>query len=820
MFIFCFFQSVCETDLGTSSITFKSYKGNLPFYINQRNINGQTALYLACTAGHSEVVRILLEYQPGGNTRHSYATLRKKSYVDVDCYTVLGQTPLHSAVMKGDAEIVALLLRHGADVNLPIKSIHCLFDSDQERDTGKVTEKLFFAEDDSSLLYEACSAAEHNIDIINMLLRQGARDVDDKALMAATLAVHNDIKTSILAHTGVHPDPDFVISDKPLSKFKNYFLDFSHSSSLDLDDALLKSAKGCASMQRSRFARQDSKRGENRKGGILDRRKTVASIKRSVSTHGAFDTAVTIDWHDHNLTDISVDWLVEAGFRHNPALRHYPSPETRVHDVIATITRIDISDNSLSTLPLVIFQLPSLQQLNASRNKISRLPSGCSVSEPCTPVSEYSEDSKTLLADQWNAPLLKRIHLEHNRIDSLPPDIFLLPCLEQLYLQCNRLTHIPFELWMSLKLRTLNLSRNRIEEMPSYQTDSSGLLTVSCHSDSHGVVDEASLGGGQRASQVSLPGAIPSESRQDSVRGSRSRSSPALDEAGLESQPSTRGMKRQISSGAMSLPDSDGGDSGSHTPQRRYSFINMKRHRLCSMGTFDVNQEEEEHVNVDDMSSLEVLDLSHNRLSEIPSGLPCLAPKLTKLILAHNNISELCSISKLPTGLMDLDLASNQVKHISVIAPRTSLRGKNTSSRHIRAPSTVENSQNTPTESCFSPKSSSYSLTSPMIPRRKSRESMAVPGLSVSSNSLVPVCKHRRHRVLANLRTLDLANNRLEKMELISRTFLDAPRDEDFDEDRDEPMVVTISEQQEDDPNVSRLMFLALNSSSYTFYSI
>eukprot|EP00057_Strongylocentrotus_purpuratus_P000847 XP_001184678.3 PREDICTED: leucine-rich repeat serine/threonine-protein kinase 1 [Strongylocentrotus purpuratus] len=803
-------SSICESDLGTSSITFKSYKGNLPFYINQRNINGQTALYLACMAGHPEVVRILLEYQPSGTARHSYATLKKKSYVDVDCYTVLGQTPLHSAVMKGDTEIVALLLRHGADVNLPIKSIQCLFDSAKEKDSGKMTEKMFFAEEDSSLLYEACSANEYNIDIINMLLRQGARDVDDKALMAATLAVHNDIKTSILAHTGVHPDPDFVISDKPLSKFKNYFFECSRSSSLDLDESSIKYGKGSretASMQRSRFGRQDSKQSEHRRGGILDRRKTVASIKRSVSTHGPFDTAVTIDWHDHNLTEVNVEWLVEAGFRHNPALRHYPVPGSGIHDVVATITRIDISDNSLGRIPLVVFQLPSLQHLNASRNKISRLPEGHTVGEQSSRKSTHSDGSDVLAPDQWNAPLLKHIHLEHNRISVSPPDIFLLPCLENLFLQNNRLAHMPFEMWMSPKLKKLNLSRNRIEELPSYQMDSAGVVNMSCHLENPGSIQNHA-GCNQKTSQISLPMALLAESKKDSAsspgRGGKSRSSPTLDEAGLESQStSTRGMKRQISSGAMSMPDSEGADSGSHTPPRRYSFVNMKRHRLCSMGTYDVSHEEEENVNVDELSSLEVLDLSHNKLSQIPSGLPCLSPKLTKLILSHNDILELCSISKLPAGLMDLELAHNKVKYISVIAPRTSLRGKNTSSRLIRAASTVENPTNS-TDSCYSPKTSCYMVTSPLSSsssRRRSRESVMVsPTLSVSTNSLVQVCKHRRHRTLANLRTLDLSNNCLEKLEIISRMLVDAPHD--IDEDEDEPMVVTIHGQQDEDPNI------------------
>ena len=41
--------------------------------------------------------------------------------MEVDVYTVEGITALHAAVIHGHRDVAELLLKHGADVSLPIK---------------------------------------------------------------------------------------------------------------------------------------------------------------------------------------------------------------------------------------------------------------------------------------------------------------------------------------------------------------------------------------------------------------------------------------------------------------------------------------------------------------------------------------------------------------------------------------------------------------------------------------------------------------------------------------------------------------------------
>ena len=67
---------------------------------------------------------------------------------------------------------------------------------------------------------------------------------------------------------------------------------------------------------------------------------------------------------------------------------------------------------------------------------------------------------------------------------------------------------------------------------------------------------------------------------------------------------------------------------------------------------------------------LHLLDLSGNRLSNIPSGLPCLAPLLHTLKLARNVIINLGHFSDYPPLLQSLDLSNNGITR--GISPSTS----------------------------------------------------------------------------------------------------------------------------------------------------
>ena len=53
--------------------------------------------------------------------------------------------------------------------------------------------------------------------------------------------------------------------------------------------------------------------------------------------------------------------------------------------------------------------------------------------------------------------------------------------------------------------------------------------------------------------------------------------------------------------------------------------------------------------------------MSHNKIKSIPLNLPCLCPKLTRLDLSHNEISDLSLPRAVPAGLKQLNVSHNEI---------------------------------------------------------------------------------------------------------------------------------------------------------------
>ena len=92
-----------------------------------------------------------------------------------------------------------------------------------------------------------------------------------------------------------------------------------------------------------------------------------------------------------------------------------------------------------------------------------------------------------------------------------------------------------------------------------------------------------------------------------------------------------------------------GVETGNYLQSLRRSYV-----------SYDVRSSNELHKSQIGFA-LHMLDLSGNRLSSIPNGLPCLAPLLHTLKLARNAITNLSSIADFPPLLQTLDLSSNGV---------------------------------------------------------------------------------------------------------------------------------------------------------------
>lgn len=114
---------------------------------------------------------------------------------------------------------------------------------------------------------------------------------------------------------------------------------------------------------------------------------------------------------------------------------------------LGSITRIDISHNSLNFLPPEIFAMCSLLYLNAAQNKIERLPSP----DQCS----------------YNSPVLEEIYLQDNSLEEILPEIFRMPSLVTLDISNNKIEKIPFDMWKAPKLRELNIAFNLIKDLPT-----------------------------------------------------------------------------------------------------------------------------------------------------------------------------------------------------------------------------------------------------------------------------------------------------------------------------------------------------------------
>lgn len=312
------------------------------------------------------------------------------------------------------------------------------------------------------------------------------------------------------------------------------------------------------------------------------------------------------------------------------------------------ISQINISDNTLESLPIEIFQIESLQRLEATRNSITSLP-----------IVESEEGSG------WNCNSLTHVDFSHNELTSIPVVLFKLPDLKDLSLNYNNITSIPMEFWSATRLQKLHLQHNELTSFPS----------PVCHRDSGiGTIEDSDSNQLQASMSIS---SFP-------VRDSLFQFSPPshrpnrLTTPAMKQIPQVKPRTRlQTSPGSMNM-----------LTEKRFSLpsVVQPRSRLLEMFSTETGEagfEEDTEFEVFESNSteeslifsLESLDLSHNKLVSIPNSLSCLAPKLKRLHLHHNSLKSLGCITDYPAELELLDASFNQLSTAVAFAPsRESLR--------------------------------------------------------------------------------------------------------------------------------------------------
>ncbi len=587
--------------------------------VNAKDVRGRTALHVACMSNQLPVVQALLSFkvkaakmtpsQSNGYMEQQEASATKTNVgLNMD-YRELESPDAFEATEDAAAKFIsahapqrtkihtfdrgemfnpvdidcvdldgnsALHLAVKGDSGSPIEGSRGFYEVAEIllRHGANPNKALVCASGDSSALLESCLRAD--VHMINILLRHKADDHDNKVLAAAVISQHDGMIGTIL-------------------KFKTY---------LDLEFKVNKQ-----DLLRNIFA-------EGNEDGRMH--------ESCDSSHTKFPShPVVINWHGLQLPNLTKSWLLESAYLHNSNVLSHHKTLT-----LHAITRIDISKNSLVSLPQEIFCLRSLRLIDASQNYIVTLPTKA-VSSSDNSSDSVFEFPSTLSC--WDCPLLEDVQLQHNKLKSVPAALFKLPSLKRLNMSYNDMDRLPFDMWTALSLTELNVSHNKLHELP-------------CTSDN--VRDSLGLSTG-----------IGSES--SSLLGSSETLNSTLDET----------EKHGSEQSEASTPAIETLPSPSHSYHSTVSLPNVFKEKEMVHHAYWRNRLNIRHSMLDDNSDsknsrlcqLTELNISHNLFDQVPECLACLAPKLSKLTLSHNKLCDIGSLCTYPLGIKLLDLSHNYI---------------------------------------------------------------------------------------------------------------------------------------------------------------
>ncbi|KAF5301002.1 hypothetical protein FQR65_LT08985 [Abscondita terminalis] len=583
----------------------------MPFDINERDATGQSILYVACLLGNKKLLDLILKFRvkatrikndeeettPSSEVKILSPTgrrisdgiqsimtklnLSKENSVDkssdpdanssmicplkIDMYCNNNtETALHAAVRGKHYDITLALLNVGANPNMVIRSYQDVNDDLMDTFYNSLTccsaEELNYSQ--STTLVEACR--NRDVPLVDLLLKYGARDDECRAI---ALTVQNKDETLIakLLSVKAHPDPEYKINKKAMTESIN-------------------------SPQFSIFA----------------------NVTHLTYSSLFPNTPTMINWHNLrcHLSQIRPQWLTDAALHLNQKLKQNP----RSYDIaLYAITRLDISNNSLTSLPLAVFQLHSLKYLNVAQNKIEKLPL------PVESPTRKNHRSKKISKDDlvYGCPVLEELYLQDNRLDHIPDAIFKLPALVSLVASNNKLQHLPFNMWHAPKLKELNCAFNLLKELPCNPCDNP---------------------------------------KEEYDRMSVSSSDSQL------SSYAEVDMEADIHSDVES-------DADEFVPTIRYRKkdkslrqIDLVKHHIWSKNVEVTEQilHNDESV-MEKASQLFALNLAHNLFASVPVVLPCLAVNLTRLNMSFNSLRSMSHITSYPSSLKQLDLSHNQI---------------------------------------------------------------------------------------------------------------------------------------------------------------
>ena len=168
-----------------------------------------------------------------------------------------------------------------------------------------------------------------------------------------------------------------------------------------------------------------------------------------------------LEWANLALHDILPNWITSCLSK----VTFLRSLETTRQ--MECVTSVNLSNNSLQSVPAELFQLPKMAVLNLTGNRIK-----------CLPEIHHIYNTSQDLLHEYPCSSLVKLYLNKNGLRFLPEFIFSLPNLEHVDLSDNHLRELPFDLWKAPKLHSLICSNNQIESIPTNWPQVLGTCTV------------------------------------------------------------------------------------------------------------------------------------------------------------------------------------------------------------------------------------------------------------------------------------------------------------------------------------------------------
>lgn len=388
----------------------KQVQYKLAFLVNDLSADGKSALYMACENGHEEVVDFLLNFSVNG----VHVGRPFETDTSSDGLLNLSSGTIHPAELKIvvkpiriDCIVESVIYNRSTHINTPVcHTLSCMYIAVKNGHL-KIVQLLADAE------------AE-----INMTLRD--KDVEYSLLLKVALENKDSLMLNKLLAVGVSDVNNYVFEEAVRSypEFISHFLKYkaSEDKTNKINKKLMIGEYSMSSMSREKLE------------GLLS---SDPSYKRMLPTE-----SVSLRWQNLKvLSTVEPAWLTTTVNLYNPAMSN---PNARIQ--MFAVTRVDVSNSSITMVPIALLELPSLSILVSAYNKITEFPSQTNFSLDCQ--------------------VLEELYVQYNQLVTIPNYILTLPRLRVLDASNNKINRLPASLWHSVYLKSIDLSHNQIEALP------------------------------------------------------------------------------------------------------------------------------------------------------------------------------------------------------------------------------------------------------------------------------------------------------------------------------------------------------------------